>query len=202
MFSAPLEPYMSKHAEPEPNLMVRDVYDRLGELLDQGDDVFVEEGPEVLQDAIEHEGFFEGVTTDRAAPDEYTRNKVIGDPGEHVIRYMEWPPEYTLVPHEHHGRPCFEVLVEGHLVVTDLERERVGEDRYTFEVIDSQITEPGEAAVVDPRESEIHAVYSPVRSKSLHVYPDDQWTAYGYVHVGQENGRDLYERKEFQLRED
>ncbi|MFB6300035.1 MAG: hypothetical protein ABEH65_07220 [Halobacteriales archaeon] len=186
----------------DPNPLVREVYDELGELLNQGDDVFVEEGPDLLKEAITQDGFFENVTTDPAAPDEYTREKVIGDPGEHVIRFMEWPPEYTLMPHEHHGRPCFEVLVDGHLMLADLERTQVGENAYTFDLIDSEITEPGESAIVDPRQCEIHAVYSPVRSKSLHVYPDDNWTAYGYVPKDDTADNDIYERREFQLRED
>ncbi|MDY6819023.1 MAG: hypothetical protein SVG88_10220 [Halobacteriales archaeon] len=185
----------------DPNPLVREVYDELGELLEQGDDVFVEEGPALLKAAIDQDGFFENVTTDPAAPDEYTREKVIGDPGEHVIRFMEWPPEYTLMPHEHHGRPCFEVLVEGHLMLADLERTEVGDNEYTFDVIDSDITEPGESAVIDPRQCEIHAVYSPVRSKSLHVYPDDNWTAYGYVPKDDTADNDIYERREFQLRD-
>jgi len=189
--------------ETDPNPVVRDVYDELGRLLDRGDDAFVEEGPALLEGAIERDGFFRNVTTDPAAPDEYTREKVIGDPGEHVIRFMEWPPEYALMPHEHHGRPCFEVLVEGHLVVTDLERTEQDEDTYTFDVIESTVTLPGESAVVDPRENEIHAVYSPVRSKSLHVYPDDHWKAYGYVLTDEEkeNSAGIYERREFQLRD-
>jgi hypothetical protein len=184
-----------------PNPLVREVYDELGALLERSDDAFVEEGPGLLQDAIAQEGFFENVHTDPAAPDEYTREKVIGDPGEHVIRFMEWPPEYTLMPHEHHGRPCFEVLVEGELLVADLERTEVGDNEYTFDVRESTVTKPGESAVVDPRENEIHSVYSPVRSRSLHVYPEDNWRAYGYVRKESENSADIYERKEFELRD-
>lgn len=184
----------------EPNPVVREVYDRLGELLEQGDDVFVEEGPALLQEAVRQPGFFENVTTDPAPPDEYTRSKVIGDEGEHVIRYMEWPPEYTLMPHEHHGRPCFEVITEGHLVFTDLERKRLEEDRFTFDVIETNVAEPTDTAVIDPRKNEIHSVYSPVRSKSLHVYPDDNWRAYGYV-THDDADVDAYERQEFVLRE-
>ncbi|PSQ11831.1 hypothetical protein BRC93_04085 [Halobacteriales archaeon QS_5_70_15] len=196
---------MSRTTPPEsdPNPLVREVYDELGELLDRGDDAFVEEGPALLEKAVQRDGFFENVTTDPAAPDEYTREKVIGDPGEHVIRFMEWPPEYTLMPHEHRGRPCFEVLVEGHLMLADMERTEVGDNEYTFDVLNSSITRPGESAVVDPRENEIHAVYSPVRSRSLHVYPDDHWNAYGYV-LSNEKGddsADTYERREFELRE-
>ncbi|NHN48384.1 hypothetical protein G9464_12375 [Halostella sp. JP-L12] len=187
--------------EADPNPIVREAYDELGELLAEGDDAFVEEGPALLADAVERDGFFENVTTDPAAPDEYTREKVIGDPGEHVIRFMEWPPEYTLMPHEHHGRPCFEVLVEGHLMLANLERTEVGDGEYTFDVVDSEVTRPGEPAVVDPRENEIHAVYSPVRSKSLHVYPSDNWRAFGYVPKDDSADNDVYERREFQLRD-
>lgn len=184
-----------------PNPLVREVYDELGALLERSDDAFVEEGPGILQDAITEEGFFENVHTDPAAPDEYTREKVVGDPGEHVIRFMEWPPEYTLMPHEHHGRPCFEVLVEGELLVADLERTEVADGEYTFDVLESTVTEPGESAVIDPRENEIHSVYSPVRSRSLHVYPEDNWQAYGYVLDESENDADTYERREFELRD-
>jgi hypothetical protein len=194
---------MSRQASPDsdPNPLVREVYEELGELLQRGDDVFVEEGPDLLADAIEQDGFYENVTTDPAAPDEYTREKVIGDPGEHVIRFMEWPPEYTLMPHEHHGRPCFEVLVDGHLMLSNLERTEVGDGEYTFDVIDSEITNPGEPAVVDPRENEIHAVYSPVRSRSLHVYPNDSWRAFGYVPKTVDPADDVYVRQEFTLRD-
>ncbi len=192
---------MSQTRAADPNPIVREVYDELGALLSQGDDVFIEEGPALLKEAIGREGFFRNVTTDPAAPDEYTREKVIGDPGGHVIRFMEWPPEYTLVPHEHHGRPCFEVLVEGQLMLADFERSRVGEDRYTLELVDSSVTDPGESAIVDPREGEIHSVYSPVRSKSLHVYPEDNWRAFGYRFRDEAGSADIYERVEFQLRE-
>lgn len=184
-----------------PNPLVREVYDELGALLERSDDAFVEEGPGILQDAITQEGFFENVHTDPAAPDEYTREKVVGDPGEHVIRFMEWPPEYTLMPHEHHGRPCFEVLVEGELLVADLERTEVADGEYTFDVLESTVTEPGESAVIDPRENEIHSVYSPVRSRSLHVYPEDNWQAYGYVLHKPGNDADTYKRREFELRD-
>jgi hypothetical protein len=191
----------TRSSQATPNPLVREVYDELGDLLERGDDAFVEEGPGILKEAITREGFFENVSTDPAAPDEYTREKVIGDPGEHVIRFMEWPPEYTLMPHEHHGRPCFEVLVEGQLLVADLERTEVSEGEYTFDVLDSAITRPGESAVIDPRENEIHSVYSPVRSRSLHVYPEDNWRAYGYVYKESENNTDIYERREFELRD-
>jgi hypothetical protein len=191
----------TRTSQAAPNPLVREVYDELGELLERGDGAFVEEGPGILKEAIAREGFFENVSTDPAAPDEYTREKVIGDPGEHVIRFMEWPPEYTLMPHEHHGRPCFEVLVEGQLLVADLERTRVSEGEYTFETLGGAVIDPGESAAIDPRNNEIHSVYSPVRSKSLHVYPEDNWRAYGYVPKESATNADIYERREFELRD-
>ena len=192
-----------------PNPQVRACYERLGTLLEAGDDVFIEEGPTVLQSAIEQPGFFDGVESEHAPPSKYTRRKVIGDFGEHVIRYMEWPPGYSLLPHEHHGRPCFEVLVDGLLSVVDLEPEHVEDDIYTMTVLGTSVTNPGDAAVVDPRENEVHAVYSPVRSRSLHVYPEDNPHAYGYVLQeggDEEDGtethdceEDLYRRERFAL---
>jgi hypothetical protein len=192
---------MNKQVTSDVNPVVREVYEELGDLLEQSDAAFVEEGPAVLKRGIKRDGFFEGVTTAPALPNEYTREKVIGDEGRHVIRFMEWPPEYALMPHEHHGRPCFEVLVDGHLVLSDLKRTRIGDNEYTFEVLETTIAEPGESAVIDPRENEIHAVYSPVRSRSLHIYPDDNYESYGYILNGDDYKNDVYERKEFQLRD-
>lgn len=187
-----------------PNPVVQRVYDRLGDLLADGDDRFVEEGPALLQDAMEEDGFFDGVGTERADYGEYTRKKVVGGGGDgsHVVRFMEWPPEYALLPHEHHGRPCFEVLVDGRLVLTDMEAERVGDGEYLLHARETHTTEPGEAAVVDPRDGEIHAVYSPVRSRSLHVYPDDSHESVGYVpKEDDDSDRDVYERRTFRLRD-
>lgn len=185
----------------EPNRTVREVYEALGDLLEEGDDVFVERGPALLQEAIEDPAFFEGVDTEHAPPGEYTREKVIGDEGRHVVRYMEWPPEYSLMPHEHHGRPCFEVLVEGQLLLANMAAERVGDDAYEMNLVGTDTTAPGEAAVIDPRECEIHAVYSPVRSRSLHVYPDDSYYGVGYVPKEDAEG-DVYTRERFLLKED
>lgn len=192
---------MSQESIAAPNPAVRDCYDRLGDLLADGDDAFVERGPQLLRRAIEEPGFFENVDTERADPGEYTRRKVIGDEGAHVIRFMEWPPGYSLLPHEHHGRPCFEVLVDGLLSVVDMVAEPVGDDLYELSTVGTDVTEPGESAVVDPRENEIHAVYSPVRSRSLHVYPADEAAAYGYVLAddAEGNDRDLYRRERFEL---
>ncbi|MFB6284335.1 MAG: hypothetical protein ABEK59_10455 [Halobacteria archaeon] len=193
---------MSKQGLPGPNPVVRETYRDLEALLEDGDDVFVEEGPEVIQQAIEDREFFDGVSTESAGGNGYTRSKVIGEPGKHVIRFMEWAPGFSIFPHEHHGRPCFEVLVDGLLNVVDMdvaEADR-NDDLYEMDVIETKTTDPGEAAVVDPRITEIHSVYSPVRSRSLHVYPDDKYYTYGYVFEEKtQDGEDLYRRKKFSM---
>jgi hypothetical protein len=190
---------MSQHVS-APNTHVQKVYEELGTLLEQGDDVFVEQGPEIVKSAMKEPGFFDGVETEHAGPDEYTRAKVIGEPGGHVIRFMEWPPEYTLCPHEHHGRPCFEVLVDGLLSVVNIKPQPVDDERYRMEVVGTELTRPGESAVIDPRENDVHAVYSPVRSRSLHVYPEDKTFAYGYELVEDDDAEeDYYTRERFEL---
>lgn len=171
----------------QPNELVRNVYEQLGDLLAESDAAFVEEGPALLKRAMAQPGFFDGINT-ISATDEYTRAKIIGDEG-HVIRFMEWPPRYSLMPHEHHGRPCFEVMVDGQLLLADMTAEEVGVEQYRLDV-------------VDPRLNEIHTVYSPVRSRSLHVYPSDNCYSIGYVPVEEETaGEDRYERKQFESRE-
>jgi hypothetical protein len=182
-----------------PNPVVGELYRELGRHLAESDDAFVDRGPALLQNAISQPGFFDGVDTDHAEPGDYTRRKVIGEEGGHVIRFMEWPPEYALLPHEHHGRPCFEVLVDGTLFLTDMDAEPVGDDHYRLTETGHHVCDPGDAAVVDPRTgNDIHAVYSPVRSRSLHVYPDDNFHCYGYVLDDDADG-DLYRRKRFTL---
>jgi hypothetical protein len=184
----------------QPNELVRDVYDQLGELLREGDAAFVEEGPALLKQSMSQPGFFDGVET-IVATDRYTRAKIIGE-DQHVIRYMEWPPEYSLMPHEHHGRPCFEVMVDGQLLLADMDAEKVEEEQYRLDVVDTTTAGPGDSAVVDPRKNEIHTVYSPVRSRSLHVYPSDNCYSVGYVPIEEDIEDDRYERKRFEIQED
>jgi hypothetical protein len=182
--------------------LVHETYTELGKLLEEGDDTFIERGPVLLKEAIQNPDFFDGVRTETAIED-YTRKKVIGKEGQHVIRFMEWPPEYSLLPHEHHGRPCFEVLVEGQLYIADMEPIEVDNDQFTLEMVNSYICNPRDSAVIDPRTGyDIHAVYSPVRTRSLHVYPEDNYYSIGYVPTGNKDPtNDRYERQEFQLDE-
>ena len=86
-------------------------------------------------------------------------------------------------------------------MVTDLERTQLSDGTYTFDTLDTTIVCLGDSAVIDPRQNEVHSIYSPVRSKSLHVYPEDNWKAYKCVLQESEKDADIYERQEFQLRE-
>ncbi|SFK84087.1 hypothetical protein SAMN04487950_1375 [Halogranum rubrum] len=190
---------MSTETHRTPNPVVRRLYDRLGELLDESDDAFVEHGPALLRAAIRDPDFFDGVSTEQAPTGTYTRRKVVGDEGEHVIRFMEWPPGYALVPHEHHGRPCFEVLVDGLLTVVNMRPEELDDGLYELTALDTEVVRPGETTVVDPRVSDVHAVYSPVRSRSLHVYPDDASHAFGYCLIDESSEDDRYRRLRFDL---
>lgn len=193
---------MSDETAQSPNPIVRELYEQLGDLLDDGDDAFIEHGPALLQEAAQEPDFFDNIDTEPASTNTYTRTKVIGDPGKHVIRYMEWPPEYALLPHEHHGRPCFELLVDGVLFMSDMDVTQIGNNEYELEVADTETCTPGDTAVVDPRDgSDVHAVYSPVRARSLHVYPDDCYHAFGYVQQDTTPRKDSYTRERFQLRE-
>ncbi len=179
-----------------PNERVRSVYRQLSDLLAESDDAFIERGPEALRAATGDDAFFENVETERA-DGEYTRRLVYREPDGPVVRYMEWPPEYSLMPHEHHGRPCFELLVDGCLFLADMRAEQVDEGEYALETVGTNVCEPGDAGVVDPRTgTDIHAVYSPVRSRSLHVYPDDNHFGIGYVRTGD---GDRYARSRFEL---
>lgn len=187
-------------SERTPTDTLKKVYDQLGQLLDRGDNTFIEEGPSIVKDALSDPAFLEGIETESAV-NSYTRAKVLGAPGEHIIRFMEWPPEYTLMPHEHNGRPCFEVLVEGTLVLTDMELIPVSDDRYELKPRAVTVCHEGDAGVIDPRNgNDVHAVYSPERTRSLHIYPDDKYYAYGYVPENPNDPHsDYYLRERFEL---
>ena len=78
--------------------------------------------------------------------------------------------------------------------------QAVDDERYRMEVVGTELTRPGESAVIDPRENDVHAVYSPVRSRSLHVYPEDKTFAYGYELVEDDDAEeDYYTRERFEL---
>lgn len=175
---------------------LRQLYDRLGDILKKGDDIFIREGPLLLKDYFEN-GHLKGLQS-RPASTGYTRKKVMGDQGKHVIRFMEWSPGFSIFPHEHHGRPCFEFLVSGNLIVSDFLPAQNGKNEFTLELLKTHVVNPGQFAIVDPRITQVHSVFSPVRSRSLHVYPEDNYFTMGYIH----NGDDTYQRREFDLKDD
>jgi len=183
----------------ESDNLMRVLYDRLGVVLRQGDDAFIERGPPLVKE------FFLGnpeVLDDlriKPATNGYTRAKVIGDKDKHVIRFMEWAPDCYLLPHEHHGRPCFEFLVEGQLVIHDFVSQEIEDSKFMLKLIRRYVAKPGDFAVVDPRVTEIHSVLSNgTRSRSLHFYPEDNYFTSAYV----ETRKDVYHRKRLDLRDD
>lgn len=182
-----------------PNALVMTLYNELEHLLLCGDSTFINNGPVLLKEFLLKPGFFEGVETVPAIGKNYTRKKIIGEPNKHVIRFMEWPAGYFLLPHEHHGRPCFELLVEGLLMIDDWKVEKNSDDYYTLEKIKEYTVKPGQAGVVDPAITQVHSVLSIERSKSLHVYPLDNPRTFCYENISC-NG--LYKRKEFELKKD
>jgi len=177
------------------NDIVDALYADLTAVAEEGDAALLDEGPEILQEYIA-DGLLDEVAPE-PAEDGYTRRKIVGgDQDDLVVRYMEWPAEFSLMPHEHHGRPCFEVVTEGELAISDMVPRAV-EDGYEMELQGTYVAGEGDVGLVDPADGEVHAVYSPVRARSIHVYPVDPDTAAGYELVDAEE--DLYERRTFTL---
>lgn len=179
------------------NPAVRQVYEDLGRLLEAGDDVFIEQGPDLLKQACADPAFLAGVAFVEA-DGRYTRTKVIGDPGRHVIRGMVWPGEFYLIPHEHHGRPCFEVVLDGLLKIYYYRAIPKEGEVYELEAMMELLVGTGEHAVIDPRITEVHAVRSMRKSRAIHVYPQDKDVGYGFIR----NGQGLYARRSFPLPDD
>jgi len=179
------------------NFLIKELYSKLGTILEEGDDAFITKGPLMVRKYFSKKDFLKALKTN-PAKNGYTRVKVIGENGKHVIRFMEWAPGFNLMPHEHHGRPCFELLVSGQTVVSDMLTTQVKDDLYKLKVIQTKIVNPGEFAVVDPRITQIHSVFSPVRSTSVHFYPSDNYSNFGYIL----NENDSYIRTEFKLKLD
>ena len=77
--------------------------------------------------------FLNNVEFKETNSDKYTRTKVIGEGGKPVIRAMRWPAEYELMPHEHHGRPCMELIVSGNMEVKDIKAKATQCNKYILE---------------------------------------------------------------------
>ena len=181
------------------NQIIQDLYGKFSNLLSISDNAFIEEGPTLLKHIFEEQGLEKLMAGIRYKypQDGYTRTKLIGEKGKQVIRFMEWPFSYYLHPHEHHGRPCFEILIYGKLEVIDFKPVEVGEGRYKLDFFKRDVLNPGQVGIIDPRITEVHSVRSLKKSGSLHVYPSDEnyTTAYIFIH------KELYGKERFELKD-
>ena len=133
------------------NPIMTELYSKLEKALAEGDVSFIEQGPDLILKYFNKDGFLDGVEFKQANSDKYSRKKVIGEEGKHVIRAMRWPAGYELMPHEHHGRPCIELLVSGQMAVWDMVADHKDNDLYDLIVIDYQNLKPGNIAIVNPK---------------------------------------------------
>ena len=182
----------------------RDLYEGLGNILEtEGDDGFITNGPKLVQRAFSaNPSLFNGLRFVRAE-NNYTRAKVIGEEGRHVILAMEWAPGFYLLPHEHHGRPCFDFVIQGHLRVTDYEANKINGnkriERYRLTPLRTYGAKTGNFVVVNPSFGEIHSVKTIEKSRSIHFYPGDNAYSFGYERL---NGTDTFIRKKISLKHD
>ena len=107
---------------------------------------------------------------------------------------MEWPEGFILSPHEHHNRPCFELLLEGRMHVCEYKSEKIKNNIYRLEIYNFHSLKPGDIAKVD-LDVQIHSIYSSKLCRSLHVYPKDNDFTYFYNNLGNDN----YKRTKLKL---
>jgi len=171
------------------------LYHELLFLAEKGDEELLNTGPGIVKEACTSD-FIRQLPVAPAFEETYTREKIIGGvDGGLVIRHMEWGPRSFAPPHEHHGRPCFEVLLSGKLLVNDVAATYNKGYTYTLKTVgETRAMFPGDTSIVNPV-TDIHAVYSPVRSRSLHVYPLDRSYCYWYRHLH----NDVFERVKREL---
>lgn len=184
------------------DLFREEVYERLGTVLsNEGDEGFITKGPGIVKEFYtKHPEIFQSLET-KHAESGYTRKKVICDNGKHAVRFMEWSHGSESPIHEHGGRPCFDIVIEGELVITDLKATKIDEeDKYKLEEVKKYTVGSGEFVIVDHREEiEIHIVKSPNgKSKSLHFYPIDHKSVGVYVKGSDGN----FKREEYPLPDD
>lgn len=184
------------------------IYEPLGEILSKkGDEGFVSDGVGLVKKIFEESPtIFDSLLTKEAA-EGYTRKKVICDNGRHAARCMEWASDAKSPVHEHGGRVCFDIVLEGKIEVVDYEPKKI-EDKSSrgealYELIEKSrySASRGEFVVVDPFKNsfEAHAVSSPDgKSKSLHFYPIDHRSIYIY----QAQGENLFRKVSHSLADD
>lgn len=167
------------------NQTVRNCYRELNSLLEQGDDTFIDDGPETLQKYTSEPEFFNGWEPEEPEDDSYTRTLLMGggEPDEMAMIYMKWPAGYELPPHSHHGRPCFEELITGQLEITELDAEELENGEYLLEPRKQETVNERETAAVDHRETNEHSVVAKEASGSIHVYPASYGECIIFNHV-------------------
>ena len=179
----------------------KEVYEPLGEILkNKGDDGFISEGPKLLKTFYDKNcANMNAIESDHAEYD-YTRKRVICENGLHAIRCMEWAPGASSAIHEHGGRPCFDIVLEGELEIIDYFVEHIEGEKYNLTEIKRYSAQIGDLVIVNPIDSnsEVHTVVNGSRrSRSLHCYPIDHQSLGVYTSEG-----DYYVRSECTLATD
>lgn len=174
---------------------LQELYSTL-EPLSQNSGLFLQEGRRIVKDFYSAYPSLENIEFKGPLFHRYRRTKLFGETG-FVIRLMEWSPRYALPPHEHHGRPCIELLLEGKMTVTDMKAEPEA-DLHKLLVIETHELSPGAIASIDPQVTDIHSVYCEKRCTSLHFYPKDE--SEGHVYKQQKSG--LFSRRKVLLPDD
>ncbi len=174
-----------------------DFYNEFCELAKQKDSTIVEEGPLIISRYLKNKDILP-MLKPKPARDKYTRNVIIEGHKKPVFIVMEWPAGFRIMPHKHHGRPCFEYVLEGEIVSTEFTEQKIGE-YYELRKLCTKIFAKGTLSVLDPRKTDIHSIYSPVRSITLNIYPCTEYKTTGFV-LDYNTGK--YIKKEFELTKD
>jgi len=185
------------------NARLCELYSKLECSLRESDGSFLEHGKRAVRDYAFHNGYLRSDVVEGIEFDDpgkcYSRRKILGDEGKHVILDMNWSPDFSLFAHEHGKRPCIMLIVEGHMYVTDFEAVRITHDKYQLNEIGHHELFPGDIGTVDPV-GDIHSMDVITPSKTLHFYAEDRKSCFGYLKPkdqAQDDG--LFFRKEFQL---
>ncbi len=180
------------------------IYNPLGQIsASEGDMGFVSKGPQIVADVYAKEPELFATLATKHAEEGYTRKKVICDNGKHAVRCMEWAPDAISAIHEHGGRVCFDIVLEGVLEVIDYRPHAIAGEKELFflEEVRRYEAHMGEFVIIDPftNDFEAHTVVNlHTTSKSLHFYPIDHRSMYIY----QDLGDNTFSRVEHPLADD
>jgi len=139
------------------------IYDPLGYILEEeGDFGFIKHGPDIVKSLYNNEPELFSALAPVHAESGYTRKKIIYDDTKHAALLMEWCPNCLSPIHEHGGRVCFDIVIDGELQAINFKAERVSESTYRLKKMSSYIVRPGECVIVNPFESksDIHMISS------------------------------------------